>query len=383
MASHLKEEPCADEKQALDVAEAEVAVAREHVKAMCSAYQEALRLLDIAVVKRNGLLRTRRAGAVSARQTPQSTNAETTSPSERSMWTSIALPIFVGPSTSPGQLCEPCDVCFNKALQLWCVADYGNSRLAIFNHDFVLVRQIDDAGDGAKLAFPVCCGTDQQENTVLTVDSTHRVFVYDLASGRLLRTFGPCIEGLEAPLNTPHGVCVDPLTSNIILSDFGNHRICIVRRDGSLVGTLGCRGTGNGQFAFPTHCAVLQDTLWVCDYSNDRIQKFARRYSVASDVPWEFVLEHGTFGAGPENFHWPERVCVTAMDQVVLICDKDNHRVIVARADNLRFVCQIGSSGSGLGEFNQAWGAAIDDEHGLLAVADAYNHRLQVFSLRK
>ena len=58
----------------------------------------------------------------------------------------------------------------------------------------------------------------------------------------------------------------------IAISDSHNHRVQIFRNDGSFVASYGSRGSGDGQFFYPSHlCLNNEGDLLVCDNSNHRI----------------------------------------------------------------------------------------------------------------
>src|SRR5207248_1392533 len=62
---------------------------------------------------------------------------------------------------------------------------------------------------------------------------------------------------------------------HVYVADFGNDRVQIFGSDGSLVSSLGSRGTGDGQFQRPAGVAVAPDgTVFVTDHFNDRIERF-------------------------------------------------------------------------------------------------------------
>ena len=61
---------------------------------------------------------------------------------------------------------------------------------------------------------------------------------------------------------------------HILVADKDNHRVQMLRySDGAHVRTIGSKGSGNGQFSYPTGIAVDGDgRVAVCDWFNRRVQ---------------------------------------------------------------------------------------------------------------
>jgi DNA-binding beta-propeller fold protein YncE len=72
----------------------------------------------------------------------------------------------------------------------------------------------------------------------------------------------------------------------------------------------------------------------------------------------------------------PRNVAV-APDGTLFVADSGNHRVVVYDADGNQLT-SFGTFGAGLGEFNEPWGIAADDEY--VYVADTWNYRIQKFT---
>lgn len=99
-------------------------------------------------------------------------------------------------------------------------------------------------------------------------------------------------------------------------------------------------------------------------------------------------------GAGPGEFRYPRGLCVLGAGPDgatrVFVCDSWNHRIQVFD-DEGRFQCAFGASGTGSGQFDvpsdvclvtpRFGGEDADAAGPLLAVADRWNCRVQVFTL--
>ena len=91
-----------------------------------------------------------------------------------------------------------------------------------------------------------------------------------------------------------------------------------------------------------------------------------------------FAFEIGSYGSGPGEFRWPDNVAF-GPGGTIAVADWGNNRVNVFHP-NGTFAHAFGSSGHSPGEFNRPFGIAFGP-NGLLAVTDVGNHRVQFFYL--
>ena len=85
----------------------------------------------------------------------------------------------------------------------------------------------------------------------------------------------------------------------------------------------------------------------------------------------------GKQGGADGEFHDPSGVACSR-DGLLYIADADNHRVQVLHAESGAFVRKVGTQGSGQGQFQYPQGVYLDDDNGLVYVADFSNSRVQV-----
>jgi DNA-binding beta-propeller fold protein YncE len=91
---------------------------------------------------------------------------------------------------------------------------------------------------------------------------------------------------------------------------------------------------------------------------------------------YEFVLEWGTLGSDSGQFNGPRGMC-TDKHGFVYVCDYNNQRV--QKFDSLgNFALMFGSAGSGNGQFDGPVDVVVDDS-GYIYVTDAFNSRVQKF----
>jgi ABC-type multidrug transport system ATPase subunit len=257
---------------------------------------------------------------------------------------------------------------------------------------------------GASLPTPRALACTPRDE-LLVLDDKGRVVVYD-ATGRLDRSW----EMPAHDIGNPEGL-VMLRNGNIAVADTHYHRVVIFDAQGGVVDMFGEEGEGPGQFIFPADVAQDPDGfLYVSEYGgNDRVQKFTETGA--------FIVQFGTVGTGPGQFQrasgllWHE--------QSLFVADAINNRVQAFRDDGtfLRVVTdaapgaleypyevalaadrslyvveykagrvtqltlegkvlgRYGETGRGVGQFWTPWGLAVMSD-GRILVADTGNRRI-------
>ena len=171
-------------------------------------------------------------------------------------------------------------------------------------------------------------------------------------------------------LNQLWGVAVNK-RGDIIVAEYGGHRVSIFSPAGEKVKSFGSPGSGNGQFSNPEGVAVdADDNILVVDYNNHRIQKFS------SDG--NFITAVGKQGNKPLEFNSPVGIGIHPHTRKVYVADSWNHRIQILNPD-LTFSSSFGSRGSDNGQFQCPYDVAFDST-GNVYVADGGNHCILVFT---
>jgi probable HAF family extracellular repeat protein len=134
------------------------------------------------------------------------------------------------------------------------------------------------ASAGATIeGYPVGLGVDPINGNVVALDAADRVLIFNSA-GVFQSTFGsPGTGAGQFSFFRANGVAIDPVTENILVTDWGNNRVQIFSSTGVYLGQFGTQGTGNGQFGFgPIGIAIDPETrnIAVADSGNGRVQIF-------------------------------------------------------------------------------------------------------------
>ncbi|MCI0341013.1 MAG: hypothetical protein L0216_07640 [Planctomycetales bacterium] len=268
------------------------------------------------------------------------------------------------------------------------------------------------AARDAGLTSPRCVAADAARGRVFVLGTDGRVYTCDL-HGALLSSF-PLP---DTSRGNPQGIAL-ARNGDLLVADTHYSRILRLSADGRVRAAHGRRGTGPGEFDWPTAVAEAPDgSLWVSEYGlQDRLQKLS-----ADGAP---LLLLGGSGPAPGQFRRPSGLAVAA-DGEVYVADACNHRVQVLGPDGTyrrsiggedageaslsypydvalgpagevilaeygasrvrvfscdgRPLASLGGPGRAPGLFACPWGVAVAS--GLLLVADTGNHRVQAFVL--
>ena len=138
------------------------------------------------------------------------------------------------------------------------VADNGNNRVSVFSKDLIFISNI---GIG-QLKGPRDVKLNP-DNVVVVLDRSPKCIHFYSKNGDLLSS---CISRGEEPdclVYRPTFFCLD-LVGNIIISDYGNHRIKIFSQPEQLIHTIGREGEGIGELMKPLGiCISKLGTIFV------------------------------------------------------------------------------------------------------------------------
>jgi DNA-binding beta-propeller fold protein YncE len=173
----------------------------------------------------------------------------------------------------------------------------------------------------------------------------------------------------------------------VVIADTHNHRVVVYHLcDGSLVRHFGSRGSSPGQFQFPRSIALVPSSatpgdhsgwLAVADDMNRHVQVVTQigqpiRVLTGPEANPLYLLSNSLCGIV---------VCIGADGLAeILVADSDNHRVVAFALDGCaaRVVCGAWQAGSGAGELNFPAGLVVT-AGGDLWVSELGNSRMSLF----
>jgi DNA-binding beta-propeller fold protein YncE len=222
---------------------------------------------------------------------------------------------------------------------------------------------------------------------VTTEQEGHRIKISNIRTGALVCKFGEFGED-EGQLYCPSGVVVTSDSSFVIVADGYNNCVQVLRlvvgADGisahlEFVRSLGSGlGSAEEKLEYPIGIALLQsnggqqETVLVTELRNHRVSQFA--------LDGTFIgIFAGTSeqGCGDGEFDFPRAITVLGSSGEVAVADTYNHRVQIFDSEG-KYKRQFGTEGKEAdGQLYYPTGLA-SDAHGNLLVTDLTN-RLQVF----
>ena len=155
--------------------------------------------------------------------------------------------------------------------------DLIGQQVRVFNPDGVAIRTFGQMGTGdGEFQNPQGIFIDGNNLVYVGDRFNQRVQVFD-TEGNFVRSIGNTGDPADS-LDNPSAVAVDE-HGNVFVADEDRNQILVYATDGEFIRTIGQGGKNASEFDRPMGVAVTEDTLYVVDQGNNRIQKFALEYS--------------------------------------------------------------------------------------------------------
>src|SRR5581483_4701405 len=263
---------------------------------------------------------------------------------------------ITGTETAGHNLASPVGVAVDEAGGV-CLADSAAKKVTYYDVAAKQWQQWDRAGG---IAFNTPVAVAKRGGTIFVADAA-------LAEVIAFDTGGKLLFQINHDLERPCGLAL--LGERLYVTDVAGHCVTAFDMQGKRLLRFGRRGTGPGEFNYPTHAAAdTRGHLLVTDALNSRVQVF--------DAEGRFQAEIGSAGDTSAHFGRPKGVAVDSFGHVY-VADAvfDNIQVFDLSG---RLLLNLGGSGPGPGQFGLPNGIAISrDNH--IYVADSCNHRVQEF----
>jgi DNA-binding beta-propeller fold protein YncE len=203
------------------------------------------------------------------------------------------------------------------------------------------------------------------DGLVFVVDSQlHRVCVFR-PQGQYVFSFG------AEQLQRPSGIAFHPGRNELIVADTAAHCLKVFQQTGKFLRTLGTRGSGPGQFNFPTHlCVNPEGQVCISDTLNYRIQVIAPN--------GQMIRSFGQHGDRPGYFSHPSGIATDSQGHIY-VTDRQFENIQIFDRQG-RILMALGREGRAPGEFWLPAGLFIDPKDRIY-VADTFNKRVQIFQL--
>ena len=214
-----------------------------------------------------------------------------------------------------------------------------------------------------------------QKPRAIAIDENDHLYIVDKqARIQVFTTDGEHLREWRTPrceTGKPTGLSIDR-QGRLLVADTHYYRVLIYSPEGEPLQTIGgTLGSEPGQFEYVTD--VVQDSqgyLYISQYGeHPLIQKYTPE--------GQFVLRWGGHGPAPGQFSRPQSLAVDEQDRI-WVADAGNHRIQVFDTEG-KLLRMWGAYGSQPGQLNIPYGLAFGPD-GNLYVCEYANHRVQKFT---
>ncbi len=274
--------------------------------------------------------------------------------------------LLLGADRDPGvALRKPYGVATDSAGRVY-VTDTGLGTVVVFDSAARAVRLLGQKGQ-VRLQTPIGIALDARDRVFVSDADLDRVFCFGEGGEVRLAL------GADQKLQNPAGIAIDRGRGRLYVADSHLHRIFVYGTDGGFVGAWGKRGSGKGEFNFPTNLALdRQGNLYVVDTGNFRVQVL--------DPEGRFLSMFGEAGDAPGRFHRPKGIALDSEGNLYVADAAFNNFQVFDPAGKLLLF--VGVVGKEPGQFWLPAGIAIDGSD-RIRVVDQVNARVQVFQYLK
>lgn len=260
----------------------------------------------------------------------------------------------------PPALLRPVSIFATDPDNLW-ISDQGSGRIIRTRPD-----QTREFIERKGHPWPSLIGiTGAIEGGVLFSDSEENV-IYISSGDNRAEIFTECKD-----LARPTGMAYSASKHEIWVTETGKHRITLFDRNGEIIRRTGTRGTGNGEFNFPTSVWIDNSgNAYIVDAMNFRIQIFG--------PDGKHISSFGEQGDASGYFARPKGIATDSRGNIWVSDALFNNIQVFDPSGNLLYY--FGSAGSGRGQFRMPSGLFIDSND-FLYIADSYNSRIEVYKI--
>ncbi len=252
---------------------------------------------------------------------------------------------------------EPRDAAVDEKGRIW-VADFGNSRLRLFNAAGGFLGGWGGRGDGP-FGFRELCGVATRDDVLYVADTWNGRVQAFTTSGQW--------KASASGVYGPRGVATGP-DGRVWVSDTGNHRVVFYDANLKLLGEAGKKGKGHDELDSPVGIAVSPSGIvFVADVGNRRIQLLDARG--VFQTSWPF----------PGWASWCEPHLEVDDDGTLYAADPPGESVLALDASG--HVARALTADEGGRKFSRPSGLAINRKTRTLYVVNSAENRLAAVKL--
>jgi len=239
-----------------------------------------------------------------------------------------------------GQLKGPFDVEFDDGDNLYIADEPGHSILVLDKDEQLILKlgtgQATEEPGG--FYHPHFLAVNEKLQLIYVADTiNNRVQIFD-SQGKLLKILGRLGRKEPGTYHHPTGIDCDEKGNLYVMSMYGRF-INVYNPQWQLVGTLGRKGTGGGQFESAYALLYHQNTIWVADTYNNRVQQ------ISLDGK-SLKIFGGVEGDSADQFSHPTDLGFDAQGNIY-VADWKNNRVMKLDPTG-RFLRQWGTSATAM-----------------------------------
>jgi len=271
----------------------------------------------------------------------------------------------------------PSRVCVDPVSGEIYAVDSGNNRILVFTYDYYPLFSV-DYSDGIEFPSAVAVGQDGYlfvAQSRSSRDLRPRISVFNPALVRERDIYFTGFEGAEdfKPASMAIG-----RNNNLYIAGYDYFGLIVLDRDGNFLRVITPRdqvaGSGGKMEKVRVRALDIDSRGWIYILSEDS----GRVYVYDQDE--EFVHKFGEKGGTWGKLSRPLGLSVDHKKDRVYVIDYMRHTANAYCLDG-KFLFDFGGRGWGRGWFNFPSDISVD-AFGNILVADTFNHRVQVFSLR-
>jgi len=167
-------------------------------------------------------------------------------------------------------LTRPTGIAYTELADRLFVVDTGDHTMKIFDSSGNLIKNVGGQGDmETGFNFPTFVRVSEDNNVILNDALNYKIRLFD-TDGNQIESFGEEGDGPGA-FSRPKGVASDS-RGHIYVVDNLFDNIQIFDHDGRILLVIGSAGQDPGQFWSPSGIDIVNDTIYVADTFNNRIQ---------------------------------------------------------------------------------------------------------------